>query len=541
MKTGNPALMNRKRKAEEMDKQDLEIQEDGWSRGPWSGEAPRRPGSTSGTDHPALRDDLSFDDAPPFEGTYINREASDTLDPVEPPEAVEAIENPEDAAEVAEAAADAAADAQETQSEKEPEKADDDRQAGLLSIYFRDMSASSLLTKEREVELAKRMEAGKKGLDAIIRKTMSLWKKMTPPDVNSSFTKGEIPRQYLDPFVNRIVLDARKVREIEAEIRSLKLRAGLRVEGVSKAAAPARRSGRKGSKARGAKMSRPRVERIRARVLELRKEIRRVCRDAGMKNEELRDRAQAAVEARDHLDRAREDMIRANLRLVVFIAKRYVNQGLSLMDLIQEGNLGLMKAVEKFEYRRGYKFSTYAFWWIKQAMDRAIADKSRIIRIPVHMNEKYKKVSDAVRELTKAMGREPSSKEIARKMHMPVAKIKEILELVKDPIFFERNNEDDEGGGLLRFVSDDKVESPFEQAVSRDLTEKIQEALKTLSDKEERVIRMRFGIGEKHNYTLEEVGRVMQLTRERIRQIESKALRKLQHPLKSKKLREFLS
>ena len=144
-------------------------------------------------------------------------------------------------------------------------------------------------------------------------------------------------------------------------------------------------------------------------------------------------------------------------------------------------------------------------------------------------------------DITKAMGREPSSKEIARKMHMPVSKIKEILELVKDPIFFERNTDDDEGGGLLRFVSDDKVESPFEQAVNRDLTEKIQEALKTLSDKEERVIRMRFGIGEKHNYTLEEVGRVMQLTRERIRQIESKALKKLQHPLKSKKLKEFLN
>jgi len=513
----------------DMDKRDIEINEDGWSRGSssWSTEGPHRAAVTAGVDNPALRGELTFDDAPPFEGAaFIDREASDTLDPVEVPEAVEAAEGGE---EVAEAAADASHDAAETHHEKEPEKADDDRQAGLLSIYFRDMSASSLLTKEKEVELAKRMEVGKKGLDAIIRKSMSLWKKVVPADVNSSFTRGEIPRQHLDHFVGRLASDARRIREFETEIRSLKLRAGLRVEGV-----PA--DVRKRKMVKGT-----RVEKIRAQVQDLRKEIRRIGREAGMTPDELRDRSAGALESREILDQAREDMIRANLRLVVFIAKRYVNQGLSLMDLIQEGNLGLMKAVEKFEYRRGYKFSTYAFWWIKQAMDRAIADKSRIIRIPVHMNEKYKKVSDAVRELTKAMGREPSSKEIARKMHMPVAKIKEILELVKDPIFFERNTEDDEGGGLLRFVSDDKVESPFEQAVNRDLTEKIQEALKTLSDKEERVIRMRFGIGEKHNYTLEEVGRVMQLTRERIRQIESKALKKLQHPLKSKKLREFLS
>ncbi|HKY32235.1 MAG TPA: sigma-70 family RNA polymerase sigma factor [Candidatus Polarisedimenticolia bacterium] len=514
-----------------MDKRDLEMNEDGWNRGdaPWTGEGPHRSAATAGVDNPALRGELTFDDAPPFEGAFIDREASDTLDPVETPEPAEAHEAAEGSEEAAaDASADASAD--QAQPEKEPEKADDDRQAGLLSIYFRDMSASSLLTKEKEVELAKRMEVGKKGLDAVIRKSTALWKKVVPADVNSSFTRGEIPRQHLDHFVTRLAADARRVREIEAEIRSLKLRAGLRVEGVPAEA-------RKPKKA----LKGPRIEKIRAQVQDLRKEIRRVAREAGMTPDELRDRSAAALEARDILDHAREDMIRANLRLVVFIAKRYVNQGLSLMDLIQEGNLGLMKAVEKFEYRRGYKFSTYAFWWIKQAMDRAIADKSRIIRIPVHMNEKYKKVSDAVRELTKAMGREPSSKEIARKMHMPVAKIKEILELVKDPIFFERNTEDDEGGGLLRFVSDDKVESPFEQAVNRDLTEKIQEALKTLSDKEERVIRMRFGIGEKHNYTLEEVGRVMQLTRERIRQIESKALKKLQHPLKSKKLREFLS
>ena len=531
MKTGNTVLMNRKRKPMAMNKQDLEINEDGWSRTQWGSEGPRSPAAPT-LDHPALRGELTFDDAPPFEGAFIDREASDTLDPVEAPEVGEALEGAEDSAE---SVAEAAADAAEAQQEKEPEKADDDRQAGLLSIYFRDMSASSLLTKEREVELAKRMEVGKKGLDAVIRKAISLWRRIVPADVNSSFTRGEIPRQHLDRFVNRLAADARGVADIEQEIRSLKLRAGLRVQGV---AAPVRRGARKSARR---PVTGPRLRKIRSRVEDLRKDARRIARESGLTPTGLRERAALAIESRETLDRAREDMIRANLRLVVFIAKRYVNQGLSLMDLIQEGNLGLMKAVEKFEYRRGYKFSTYAFWWIKQAMDRAIADKSRIIRIPVHMNEKYKKVSDAVRELTKAMGREPSSKEIARKMHMPVAKIKEILELVKDPIFFERNTEDDEGGGLLRFVSDDKVESPFEQAVNRDLMEKIQEALKTLSDKEERVIRMRFGIGEKHNYTLEEVGRVMQLTRERIRQIESKALRKLQHPLKSKKLREFLS
>jgi len=526
MKRGQSVLANRKRKTQDMDKQDMEMNEDGWSRGQWEGGLARQ-STAVGMNNPALRGELSFDDAPPFEGTFIDRQASDTLDPVETPETSESHEAVEGADD---AAADAAADAAETHHEKDAGKPEDDRQAGLLSIYFRDMSASSLLTKEREVELAKRMEVGKKGLDAVIRKTNALWKKSVPSDVNSSFSKGEIPRQHLDPFINRLINDSRAIRKAESEIRSLKLRAGLRVEGVPRTKQRKRKA-----------LSSARVEKIRAKIDGLRKENRRIARELGMTPKDLVERAAMAAEARETLDRAREDMIRANLRLVVFIAKRYVNQGLSLMDLIQEGNLGLMKAVEKFEYRRGYKFSTYAFWWIKQAMDRAIADKSRIIRIPVHMNEKYKKVSDAVRELTKAMGREPSSKEIARKMHMPVVKIKEILELVKDPIFFERNTEDDEGGGLLRFVSDDKVESPFEQAVNRDLTEKIQEALKTLSDKEERVIRMRFGIGEKHNYTLEEVGRVMQLTRERIRQIESKALKKLQHPLKSKKLREFLS
>jgi len=456
--------------------------------------------------------DSDFDETVPFE-------AFPERDPSEPVAAAGATPRP-------------AAD----EKDDHVEKADDDRQAGLLSIYFRDMSETQLLTKEREVELAKRMEQGKLGLNAVIRRCAVLWKAHVPPDVNRDFTRGEIPRQYLDLFVERLISAARRIQCQNERIRQGKQRLAAFREVSAAAGGRPKRVGRK-MKVEPA-VNGGRAEKIRAEIRAQQTAIKNVAREVLLAPEQVLEQADRALKSRDILDRAREEMIRANLRLVVFIAKRYVNQGLSLMDLIQEGNLGLMKAVEKFEYKRGYKFSTYAFWWIKQAMDRAIADKSRIIRIPVHMNEKYKKVSDAVRELTKTLGREPSPKEIARKMHMPIPKIKEILELVKDPIFFERNGDDDEGGGLLRFISDDKAISPFEQAVTRDRSEKIEEALQTLSEKEGNVIRMRFGIGVQRNYTLEEVGREMGLTRERIRQIESKALKKL---LKSKKLRELLT
>jgi RNA polymerase primary sigma factor len=420
--------------------------------------------------------------------------------------------------------------------EDRPQKPDDDRQAGLLSIYFRDMSETQLLTKEREVDLAKRMEQGKLGLNAVIRKSLPLWKAMVPTDVNRDFNKGEIPRHHLDPFIENLAVGASRINAHRERIQHLKQRA----RSYGKAPAAGGRPKRMGKKIKVVAANGARVEKLKTEIRKCQSSVRSIAREVKLPANTMLEQADRALKSRDVLDRAREEMIRANLRLVVFIAKRYVNQGLSLMDLIQEGNLGLMKAVEKFEYKRGYKFSTYAFWWIKQAMDRAIAiaDKSRIIRIPVHMNEKYKKVSDAVRELTKTLGREPSPKEIARKMHMPVPKIKEILELVKDPIFFERNGDDDEGGGLLRFISDDKAVSPFEQAITRDRTEKIGDALQGLSAKEANVIRMRFGIGVQRNYTLEEVGREMGLTRERIRQIESKALKKL---YKSKRLRELLT
>ena len=416
-------------------------------------------------------------------------------------------------------------------SEMNPQKAPDATHHGdLLAAYFREVGHTSLLTKDREVELSRRMESGKKGLDAGIRESLTLWKKMVPAGMNDSYRNGEIPRKHLDRFVDCLAEASQRIRDNESEIRSLKLSAGLRVAG---AAAPP---------GRGRPLSSEEIGKIRTRIRGRRDDNRRIGQEVGMTPTQVKKRAENAVDSREILDRARDEMIRANLRLVVFIARRYVNRSLSLMDLIQEGNLGLMKAIEKFEFRRGYKFSTYAFWWIKQALDRAIEDKSRIIRIPVHMHQKSSQVSKTAKDLSEAMGRNPSTEEIAAKMKMPVSKVKEIRELVKDPIFFERTANDDEHDSLLRFLADEKAAtSPFEHALSLDLAEKIKSALKTLSEREERIIRMRFGIGETRSYTLEEVGRVFGVSRERIRQIEAGALKKLQFPLESNHARDLMN
>ena len=242
-----------------------------------------------------------------------------------------------------------------------------------------------------------------------------------------------------------------------------------------------------------------------------------------------------------HVDHARDALILANLRLVVHIAKKYLNHGISFMDLIQEGNIGLMKAVEKFEYERGNKFSTYAYWWIKQAIERAIADKARVIRIPVHVNEKIKKISRVSRELTETLGRKPTPQEIAKKLRMPVAKVEEILGVVQEPQALEDMSAEDDGPGLLRFVADPKSPSPLERTVDRELREKIEQTLKVLNSREEEIIRLRFGIGRDMPFTLEEIGRVMGLSRERVRQIEATALKKIQTAHECRDLREFLA
>jgi len=248
-----------------------------------------------------------------------------------------------------------------------------------------------------------------------------------------------------------------------------------------------------------------------------------------------------AREHKRHVDHARDALILANLRLVVHIAKKYLNHGISFMDLIQEGNIGLMKAVEKFEYERGNKFSTYAYWWIKQAIERAIADKARIIRIPVHVNEKIKKIARVSRELGETLGRKPTPQEIAKKLRMPVVKVEEILGVVQEPQALEDLSADDDAPGLLRFVADPNAVSPLERTVDRELREKIESTLRVLNSREEEIIRLRFGIGRDMPYTLEEIGRVMGLSRERVRQIEATALKKIQSAQECRDLREFLA
>jgi RNA polymerase primary sigma factor len=412
----------------------------------------------------------------------------------------------------------------EEEEEPEGEKTED-----LVQAYFHSMGNITILSKDAEIELAKRLEEGRR----IIRETV-----ITLPlygRIEASLESGKEEKDEEEEAVEEDKPD-------EALTMSLRVLENLvrKMEKADRKVAPYGSLKELKKKISARKVKDARTQKLTALAKEVQDEYRRIQSEAGIKIDEIRKKWEKIDNARLLYTEAKNELTTRNLRLVVNIAKNYIGKGLSLLDLIQEGNIGLMKAVDKFKYEKGFKFSTYATWWIRQAITRALIDQTKTIRVPVHMMEFYNKVTRTSRELTQELGREPSNEEIAKKLAVPTRKVDEVFRAIQDPIALQ-TPVGDEDTQLEDFIGDPNAPSPFSEAEKDELTRQMLMVLKTLAPKEEKVIRMRFGIGVDRDHTLEEVGRHLSITRERVRQIEAKALRKLKHPSRLRALKTLMT